>query len=161
MKPKLLFSDDNADLVRKLEEAFNGCPDLTARVLEPHELPTLEKLDALYVTFMAAERWRTELVFYESQVLKTRPEDEGWPPYIVTGIALKPDDPRAGNPTEELKLVMNAVLDAIESYNSSNNFPIKNVGFWSESLRIPRMDVYAAGEIIRFAYEEHFRQEET
>jgi hypothetical protein len=156
MKPRLFFSDNNVDLVGKLQQVFDGCPETTALVLEPHELPTLEGLDALYLTLIAAERWGPKLVFYESQVIKTRPEDEGWPPYIVVGIAMKPDDPRAGDPEAELKLVMKACLDAVKLYNQENSAPIRSVGFWTEDLWINSMDVSTAGEIIRSAYQEHY-----
>jgi hypothetical protein len=158
MKLKLLFSDENAALIEKLQQAFEGNPDLIALTLRPDELPKLKELDALYMSIIAAERWGSKLVFYESQILKTRPEDQGWPPYIVTGIALKPDDPRAGDPIEELKLVMKAVLYALKSYNQQNKSKIRTVGFWTENLRMPRMDVSAAGEIIRSAYQEHYPQ---
>lgn len=69
---------------------------------------------------------------------------------------MKPDDPRAGNPTEELKLVMNAVLTAVRSYNQQNNYPIGTVGFWTDTLRINRMEVLTAGEIIRSLYEAQY-----
>ncbi len=71
---------------------------------------------------------------------------------------MKQDDPRAGNPQAELKLVMKAVLDAIESYNQANQFPIRTVGFWTRDLWINRMDASMAGEIIRSVYEEHYSQ---
>lgn len=154
MKVKLLIFDSSDEVVGKLQSAFRGRSELSARQLEPEEIPELQELDALYLSLVAAERWSPRLVFYESQVLKTRPEDKGWPPQIVTGIAMKQDDPRAGNPTSELKLVMKAVLDAIESYNQATQFSIKTVGFWTENLGIHRMDASMAGEIIRSVYEE-------
>lgn len=156
MKPQLLFSADDPQLVRILQQSFDGCPELTAVVLEPHQLPNLKGVDALYLSMIAAERWNPRPIFYESQVLKTRPEDIGWPPYVVAGILMRPDDPRAGDPTEELKLVMKAVLGAISSYNQANNAPICRVGFWSDTLGIDHIDVAAAGEIIKSAYEEHY-----
>lgn len=156
MKPELLFSDDNADLIRTLQQSFAGCPELTTLILKPHELTALRGLDALYLSIIAAERWRPKLVFYESQILKTRPEDQGWPPYIVVGIALQPGDLRAGSPTEELKLTMKAVLVALNRYNEQNNSPIMRVGFWTDTLWINRMEVSTAGDIIRSAYREQY-----
>jgi hypothetical protein len=159
MRLKLLFSDENGIMIEKLQQAFEGNPDLIALTLEPDELPKLKELDALYLSIIAAERWGSKPVLYESQVLKTRPEDQGWPPYIVTGIALQPDDPRAGDPIEELKLVIKAVLEAVKSYNQKTNSQIRTVGFWTENLRMARMDVSAAGEIIRSAYQKVYPRE--
>src|ERR1041385_1202129 len=96
MNARLLIFDDNDEVVEKLLAAFHGRAELTARWLEPSEIAQLPELDALYLTLPAAERWNPRLLFYESQVLKTQTEDNGWPRYIVAGIAMKPDDPRAG-----------------------------------------------------------------
>lgn len=158
MNVKLLIFDNSDEVVQKLQSAFDGCAELLARQLEPHEIPKLQELDALYLTLIAAERWNPRLVFYKSQILKTGANDEQWPPYIVTGIAMRRDDPQAGNPSAELELVIKAVLDAIESYNQGNAFPIKTVGFWTEELGINRMDISMAGEIIRSVYEDYHRQ---
>ena len=74
---------------------------------------------------------------------------------------MKPNDPRAGILTEELKLAVKAVLDAVESYNQENQFPIRTIGFWTRDLRISRMDASMAGEIIRSVYEEKYPQTTT
>lgn len=158
MKINLLIFDSSDEVVAKLALAFRGRSELSSRQLEPSEIPKLQELDALYLTLPAAERWNPRFIFYQSQVLKTQPEDNEWPPYVVTGIAMKRDDPRAGNAEAELKLVMKAVLDAIESYNQANQFPIRTVGFWTENLGLKRTDASMAGEIIRSVYDEHYSQ---
>src|SRR5258705_12583975 len=158
MKIELVIFDSNAEVVRMLQAAFGGRAELSARRLEPSEIAKVPELDALYLTLPAAERWNARLLFYESQVLKTQAEDNGWPRYIVAGIAMKPDDPRAGIPSEELKLAVKAVLDAVESYNQENRFPIGTIGFWTRDLRISGMDASMAGEIIRSVYDDHYSQ---
>ena len=157
MKPRLLLFDENIDVVANLQSAFRGDAELSARQLEPSEIPTLQELDALYLTLPAAERWNPRLIFYQSQILKTGP-GEGWPPHIITGIAMKPDDPRAGDPASELKLVIKAVLDAVESYNHKHQSTITVIGFWTRDLSIDHMDTSLAGKIIRSIYEEFYRQ---
>jgi hypothetical protein len=152
------MADENKEAIEKLQAAFADHPELCARQLEPSEIPKLQELDALYLTLPAAERWNPQLLFYESQVLKTRPEDKDWPRHIVTGIAMDPNDPRASNREAELELVIKAVLNAVESYNKESSSPIKTVGFWTRDLRINRMDASAAGEIIKSVYEEHFHR---
>jgi hypothetical protein len=157
MRPKLIFSDSNENVIKQLRQAFEGCPELTALMLKPDELPKLDGLDALFLTLIAAERWGPRLIFYKSQVLKTRPEDRAMPPYIVTGIAMNVDDPRTRDPSSELKLVITAVLDAVESYNSENGDPIKTVGLWTNMLSVDSVDPIEAGQIIRLIYEDKGR----
>ena len=157
MKPELVFSDENESNVGLLRQAFEGCPELIALFMKPDELPKYE-LDAIYLTLMAAERWGPRIINYKykSQVLKTRSEDKGMPPYIVTGIAMDVDDPHAGDPKSELQLVMPAIFDAVESFNLENNNPIHVIGFWTDMLWINRLDVAEAGKIIRSVYEERY-----
>lgn len=154
MDMKLIFFDENFEAIEILQTIFADHPALSARQLDPSEIPRLQELDALYLTLPAAERWNPQLLFYESQVLKTRSEDQEWPPYIVAGIALKTSDPRAGDPVAELKLTIKAVLQAIQSYNRGHQHPISTIGFWTRDLGINRMGISTAGEIIRSVYEE-------
>jgi len=153
MNPRLILSDEKESTVRELRQSFNGCPGLMALLLKPNELPRLKELDALFLTLTAAERWGPRTAFYESQVLKTGPEDD-MPPYIVTGIAMEVDDPRTRDPRAELKLVINAVLDAVKQHNSAGARPINSIGFWTEFLGMRRLDPAEAGQIIRSVYED-------
>ena len=109
----VLFSSDSA-AVGALGQAFGGHPQLTAAVAKPGQLTRQQRgLDALYVPLTdAVERWGARPASHKSQVLRTRPDDSGMPPYVVTGVATGADDPRAGDPGHELKLTMAAVLDA-------------------------------------------------
>src|SRR6185295_4226904 len=150
MDMKLIILGEDIEAIEILQTIFANHPALSARQLDPSQIPRLQELDALYLTLPAAERWNPRLLFYESQVLKTRPEDqEEWPVHIVTGIAMKTSDPRAGDPVAELKLTIKAVLHAIQSYNREHQHPISTIGFWTRELGINRMDVSTAGDIIR------------
>lgn len=157
MNPQLVFSDEKESTVRELRQSFEGCPELTALLLKPDELPKLKGLDALFLTLTAAERWGPRIAFYKSQVLTTRPQDEDMPPYIVTGIAMEIDDPRTRDPRSELKLVIAAVLDAVRQHNSESGRQIKSVGFWTELLGMRRLSPTEAGQIIRSIYEDKGR----
>ena len=109
MKVNLIFFDRTPDIVRKLQEAFLGEACLSARqLLAPSEIATHEGIDALYLTLSATERWGIRPEFYKSQVIETGNNAEGWPQFIIAGIALRPDDSRAGNPAAELKLTIEA-----------------------------------------------------
>jgi hypothetical protein len=157
MKPRLLIFDSDSGVVEKLQAVFQGHSKLIARRLEPSAIARLPELDAMYLTIVAAERWHPKLLFYESQILSTA-ESDRMPPYVVVGIALKPDDPRAGNSASELELVIKAVLEAVESHNRKNEIHIDTIGFWTRDLSVDRMDASAAARIIRTAYDTHYQQ---
>lgn len=155
MSTEMVFSDKNEEIVKQLRAAFEGCYELTALVMQPSDLPSYE-LDAIFLTLAAAERWGSKPILYKSQVLRTDSGDKGMPHYVVTGIAIEPDDPRTGDPKSELKLVVTAVLDAIDSFNDETDKPIRVVGFWTDMLRIDQMDAFDAGTIIRSIYQARY-----
>jgi hypothetical protein len=78
------------------------------------------------------------------------------PPFIVTGIALNPDDLRINDLPAQLSLVLTAVLDVVQAYNEEHNDPIRTIGIWTHNLSINRMDPAVAGQIIRSTYERKF-----
>jgi len=73
MNVKLLLVDENMEAVEKLQAAFADDPALSARNLEPSEIPTMQELDALYLTFPAAERWNPRLLFTSLKCLRHDP----------------------------------------------------------------------------------------
>lgn len=155
MNLQLLFSDSNEQRRKEIRRAFGTIPGLSVLSIVPDQLPKLEGLDALFLTIVAAERWGSRPIPYRAQVLKTHRTD-GMPPFVVTGIAMNPGDPRINNLAAQLHLVLTAVLDAVKSYNQENNFPIGRIGFWTDDLSINRMDPALAGQIIRSTYEHAF-----
>src|SRR5262249_48596274 len=155
MTPELIFTDRNERVVADLRLAFEGCHQLTAVAMAPSDLPGYE-MDAIFLTLTAAERWGSRPIPYKSQVLKTGVEDTGMPPYIVTGIALDPEDPRIRDPKAELEAVLLAVFDAIDSFNVGHDEPIRTVGFWTDALGIDRIEAFEAGKIIRSLYEARY-----
>jgi len=152
MRPEMIFSDTHEEVVKRLRTAFEGCYELTALVMKPSELRCYE-LDAIFLTLTAAERWGSKPIPYKSQVLRTDPGDKEMPRYVVTGIAMDPEDPRTLDPKLELETVIIAVLDAIDSFNVENDKPIRLVGFWTDMLGIDHMEAFEAGRIIRSIYQ--------
>jgi hypothetical protein len=122
---RIVFLDSGESTARALRQALRGHPQLTASVAKPGHLTQQQRqLDALYVCLTdAVERWGARPASHRSQVLRTRPEDSGMPPYVVTGVATGEADPRTG-----LKLTMTAVLDAVKSFNAENSSPIRTLG---------------------------------
>lgn len=151
MRPELIFADEREHVAGALRASFGGCRGLSAAALKPSELPRVEGLDALFLSLPYAERWGPRPVLYKAQVLRTRPEDEGMPPYVITGVAMHEDDPRDAR--FELRLITAAVLDAVELHNLSQARPVARVGLWTEMLGMDRLEPQAAGDIIRSVYE--------
>src|SRR5437870_4617172 len=130
MRPQLIFSDDDQEVINNLCASFEGRPELTALALRPHELRKAD-LDALYLSLPYAERWGSHPILHKAQILRTRPEDKDMPPYVITGVAMDANEPR--DPRAELELIIRAVLDAVESFNLENaNHPLRRIGIWTE-----------------------------
>lgn len=91
-------------------------------------------MDALFLVLPAAEKWGAKPLPGKAQVLKTSREDQrdGMPPYVVTGVVLRPSDPRG--PLPETKLLISTALDAVREFNLSNNEGIHKLGFWGVNL---------------------------
>jgi|SRR5689334_5877700 len=155
MKVQLLFSDTNEQRREELRRAFGSTSGLSILSIRPNELTSLPDLDALFLTIVAAERWGARPLLYQSQILPTH-RQEGMPPFIITGIALNPDDPRINDLAAQLSLVLTAVLDALQAYNKEHNDPIRTIGIWTNNLWINRMNPAVAGQIIRSTYERKF-----
>jgi hypothetical protein len=148
--PRLVFFHTSGSSVGALRQAFGGHPQFTASVAKPGQLTGQQRgLDALYVSLTdAVERWGARPASHKSQVLRTRPEDSGMPPYVVTGVTIGADERRAGDASYELKLTMTAVLDAVKSFNAENSPPIRTVGFWADALGMDRLDLAEAASIV-------------
>jgi hypothetical protein len=92
-------------------------------------------MDALFLVLPAAEKWGAKPLPGKAQVLKTSPEDQrdGMPPYVVTGVVLRPSDPRG--PLPETKMLISTALDAVREFNlSKNGEGIHKLGFWAVNL---------------------------
>jgi hypothetical protein len=155
---RLAFFDSNEPTIRALRQALAGHPQFTALVAKPGQLTQQQRgLDALYVPLSeVAERWGAHPASSKSQVLRTRPEDSGMPPFVVAGPLIPADDP-----SRELKLTLAAVLDAVKAFNAHSSYPIRVVGFWTSTLGIGRMDPAEAAKTIISVYEEKLGESST
>jgi hypothetical protein len=77
-------------------------------------------LDAIFLLLPFAEHWGARPLAGQAQLLRTTSEDQakGMPPYVVTGIVLRPDDPRG--PIPETKLVIQTAIEAVRQFNDSS-----------------------------------------
>ena len=153
---RLAFFHLNKPAIVALGHALRGHPQLTALVARPGKLTRQQRrLDALHVSpTEAVKRWGARPDSHRAQVLRTRPEDSGMPPYVVAGPLIPADDPRAGDQGDELKLTLAAVLDGVKAFNANNSSPIGVIGFWTSTLGIGRMDPAEAANVIISVYGE-------
>lgn len=156
MRPKLIISHENQNTITHLQKGLAGCEEITAIKLKPNELLKLEALDAVYLTVMGAERWGALPIPHKAQVLRTAPADaeKGYPPYVIAGSVFTAED--SLDPRFQLRVIVDAVLNAVRSFNLAESDPIWKVGFWAEDLCITLMSPEAAGELIKSVYEEHY-----
>ncbi|MGH7746336.1 MAG: hypothetical protein ACREQ5_16500 [Candidatus Dormibacteria bacterium] len=118
------------------------------------ELMRLESIDAIFLTIMAAERWGARPIVHEAQVFETTSADRdmGWPSFVIAGVAGKPDDPR--DPQFELRMIILAVLRAVEKFNKTAGRPIRSIAFGPEWIGIKKLTPQQAADVIRVAYGE-------
>ena len=156
MRPNLVISDESQERVRLLQEGLAGCEEVTVLKQRPDEIIRQEGLDAVYLSVMGAERWGALPIPHKVQVLQTtsRDAEKGYPPYVIAGGLFEMEDSR--EPSFQLRVIMNAALDAVETFNAKNNGVIRKIGFWTEWLGIQNMNPMEAGEIIKSVYQEHY-----
>jgi len=91
-------------------------------------------LDMMFFTLPAAERWHPDFRSHDAQILATTCDDQrkGFPPLIITGFNLAPEDPK--DSLSQVCMILNRVLSAARSYNDQNSGVIKTLGFWVMDL---------------------------
>ena len=111
-------------------------------------------LDAMWLTPMQAERFGAMPPFplHVALVLATPASDvqKGFPPFIVTGVAVANDDPK--DPQWQLRLVMTSLLRAIRDACARGQ-TIRRVGMLPEHLFMDRLSAEEVGAIVKAAYE--------
>jgi hypothetical protein len=131
----LKIFDSSENTLKALSDTFEDCACVelvkTEKVLYLKPPPGL---DALYLTLPATERWPVKPLVHKSQVVKTSESEQqqGLPPYIVTGTLLAEGDPRG--PIPETSLLVAAVFQAIREFNAQNGNRIRVVGFWAVDI---------------------------
>lgn len=113
-------------------------------------------LDALWATPMVGvELFGATPPFplHKARVLET-PQAQillGMPRYGIVGVATSADDPKT--PEYNLRLVLSALLSAVNEFNTHHANPIRRVGILPDDLDLQRIDPQQAFEIIREVYE--------
>ena len=132
---KILLIDENEERLAHLRQALKDLPDIEmVRVREAVYLRPPPGLDMLFMTLPAAERWKPDFRLRKAQVLKTSRQDQegGFPPVIITGVNLTPEDPQ--DPASQVRIVLKSALLAAKIYNENNGAQVGNLGFWVMDL---------------------------
>ena len=136
MSLKLAIIDSDQDRLNGLSVAFRerGSSVETVKVDQVLYVKPPGGLDAIFLVLPAAERWGSRPILGQAQVLRTTPEDQrtGMPPFVVTGVALRPSDARG--PLPETRLLVSTALEAVRSFNAGNDDAIHRLGFWAVNL---------------------------
>lgn len=156
-----IISTVNAETIDLLREGLAGCEEVSVVRLPPHQLFTIEGLDAFYSTVTGAERWGALPIPHKAQILKVSSDDRinGYPAYVIAGSAFDIKDSR--DPEFQLRVIVSSVLTAVESFNKEHDPAIEKIGFWSEDLCLPGINAREVGKIIKQAYEHHERKAAT
>lgn len=156
-KPQLvLFSTDTA-LLEKLKPFSIGLPYISYEVGNGPQVTRKARLDALWATLMAGvELFGAKPPFpvHEASVLRTPAAqlNRGIPRYGVVGVALSKDE---GNiPEQNVRLVISALLKAVQGFNSQGRDQITRVGVLPDDLEFKKLDPSLVFKIIRETYEQ-------
>ena len=155
MSPHLVIAVNNSHDAKLMRQGVAGGSEITILELPAEKLPTLTDLDAIFLPLPAAERWGARPLFHKAQILSAQGAEAtpsvDMPPYVVTGVAMAPDDPH--EPAFELALIVTSVLEAVQAFNAQHPGAIRVIGFWGGNLCIDQLGPEQVGRIIRAAYE--------
>jgi len=159
MIPKIVIADSSNDNVSLIMEGLEGLDDISVIKLQPDQIHGLPDIDALYLPLAMAEAWGARPNFYKADVIITERKNmevsqpSPFPPYLVTGVAISPDDPNRNDPIFQLRIIVSAVLEAVEKFNEVNQDAIRVIAFWSENLLLRQIEPKQIGQIIRDIYQ--------
>jgi hypothetical protein len=132
---EIVIFETNQGALEDLEARISPIGIMVRKVERTSYFHPPEGIDALFLVLPAAEKWGAEPLIGEAQVLKTSLDDQrdGMPPYVVTGVVLRPEDPRG--PLLETKILVATALDAVRQFNLAHEGEgIHKLGFWAVNL---------------------------
>ncbi len=134
-RPNIVVQLASREKVAAFREGLGDVLGVTAIEMSPKAFWILGGLDALYLTLSRAERWGSRpLPPHTAALLRTTDEDRrsGMPPYVITGLVLREDEPNTAE--HGIPLVVRAVLRLVAETNKSNPGELRTVGFFEHEL---------------------------
>lgn len=159
MKPELIVQQTGRESVEQVRKGLGKRDGVIVLGIQAKDFWALAGLDALFLTLPRAEAWGSKpLPPHTCQVLRTRqPElDKGYPPYVVTGVVLKDDDPNTGRFV--LPLVVRAAVQAVREFNAQHGDAIQTIGLMDVERLAPNASGAEMGELLRAGYEAAFSE---
>ncbi len=132
---KILLIDESNLRLNHLREALQELPAIGFMEVPVavYMMPP-SGLDAVFMTLPAAEKWGPDFRSRKAQILRTSQGDQenGFPPLVVTGVNLTPNDPR--DPFSQVRILLESALAEVREYNKRVDGRIENLGFWVVDL---------------------------
>jgi len=155
-KPQLILFGSEPAALEELKPFSATLPYVDYEVGYGPQVVAKAHLDAFWVTLMGAvELFGAAPPFplHRAQVLQTPPVQlaKGFPRYGIAGVAVPQGAPRT--PEGDLRLVISALLEAVQGFNSQNEDQILRVGILPDDLELKRLKPETAFKIIREVYE--------
>ena len=137
-RPTVVVQLPTREKVNAFRSGLGNTCGIVALGSDPKTLWTLAGIDAFYLSLTRAERWGARpLQPHSVALLRTTESDqrEGMPPYIVTGLVLKDDEPNTG--AFCIPLLVKAMLAVIDGANAQHPGVIRTIGFFEFELTFP------------------------
>jgi len=155
-KPQLIFYGSDSALLEKLKPHSSELRYISYEVGYGPQVTAKAHLDAFWVTLMGGvELFGATPPFplHEARVLRTPAAqlEKGFPRYGIMGVAVSQKDPRS--PDYNLRLVISALLKAVNDFNSRGEDRILRVGILPDDLELKKLKPEAAFKIVREVYE--------
>jgi hypothetical protein len=145
--------DHNATHADVLRAHLAGLPNVSVITPIGRVSREIQDLDVLEVSsFYAAEKWGAMPQIHCAQIIPTSTEQdraEGWPKYVITGVALAPGDPTDAEFAAES--IIGAIIKAVRQHNSTEKDQINRVGLEIGWLGLRRISPVEAAKVLRSA----------
>jgi len=156
-KTELTLFGTDSGFLESLKRFSTGLPYINYETGHGPQVVAKAGLDALWATPMVGvELFGATPPFplHEARVLETPPAQimRGMPRYGIVGVATSEDDPTT--PDYNLRLVLSALLRAVNDFNCRHANPIRRVGILPDDLDLRRIDPQQGFEIIREVYQQ-------
>ncbi len=154
MRPELIVQQTKRENVELVRKGLGKCQGVIVLGIDGKDFWSLAGIDAQFLTLPRAEAWGSKpLPPHTCEVLRTREAElkKGFPPYAVTGVILKDDDPKDGHFV--LPLVVRSAVVAVRDFNERAGDLIQTIGLMDVERFAPDVDVAELGELIRTGYE--------
>ena len=132
---QILLIDENKERLSELRQALQDLANVKIIEVERAVYTRPPRgLSMIFMTLPAAERWKPDFKSREAQILATSEEDQmkGFPPLIITGVNLRPEDPQ--DSVSQVRIVLESALRAAQQYGELNPGALENIGFWTIDL---------------------------